>query len=273
MRNMVLIVLTLTLNFLSYAQNIKMSGLIIDSETKKFIEFVNIGVLNKNKGTVSNQNGEFNLEVSKGYIKDSLTISHINYYPVKIPIKNIKNQTIILKPNTTALTEVVVSSKKKKRKKIGVRSYNRLLSMRVISKKNDVIEAAQRINIPNEEVRVKAVNFNIRKWSEVDGVYVRINFYKNLNNTPGEKIVFKNIVQVIPSKTELGWINIDLSDYNILIAQDFFIGIEFIPNFKNATQVDLGGILSKGKGYIRENSLGSWEKLNGGASINVEIIY
>lgn len=250
-----------------------MNGIILDAENQEPIEFVNIGILNKNQGTISSPKGEFNLTLPKEFKTDSITISHINYLPVKILAKSFKNQTIFLNPKTTELSEVVVSNKKIKNRKIGIKSYNRLLSTRVTSKSTDIIELAQLINIPSEEVKVKAVNFNIRKWSEVEGVKVRINFYENVDNRPSEKIIYKNIIQEIPTERESDWIRIDLNSYDIYISKDFFVGIEFIPNFKNPTIVDLGGILTKGKGYRRENSLGIWEKLNGAASINVEIAY
>jgi len=150
-----------------------MNGIVIDTKNKQPIEFVNIGILNKNQGTITNTNGEFNLTIHKKFEKDSITISHINYYPVNILAKSFSNRTIILEPKTTELSEVVVSNKKKRTRKIGVKSYSRLLSMRVISENNDIVEAAQRINVPSEEIKVKAVNFAIRKWSEVDGVKVR----------------------------------------------------------------------------------------------------
>lgn len=250
-----------------------MNGTIIDAENQKPIEFVNIGILNKNQGTITNPMGEFTLSIPKKFETDSITVSHINYYSVNLLAKNFSNQIIALEPKTTELSEVVVSNKKRKNKKIGVKSYSRLLSMRVISKNNDIVEAAQRINIPNKEIKVNAVNFAIRKWSEVKGVKVRINFYKNLDDTPHAKIVLKNIVSDLPEQTDSDWIRIDLSENDIYISKDFFVGIEFIPNFEKPTIVDLGGILTKGKGYYRENSLGSWTKLNGGASINVEIVY
>ena len=256
-----------------FSQEIVMNGNVVDAKNQQPIEFVNIGILNKNQGTITNPKGQFNLIIPKKFETDSITISHINYHSVRILAKNFSNRTIILEPKTTELSEVVVSNKKRKNRKIGVKSYNRLLSMRVISKNNDIVEAAQRINIPSEEIRVKAINFAIRKWSEVDGVKVRINFYKNVDNRPREKIVFKNIIVDLPNQKDSDWIRIDLNEKDIYISQDFFIGIEFIPNFEKPTIVDLGGILTKGKGYSRENSLGNWSKLNGGASINVEIEY
>lgn len=257
----------------AFSQVIVMDGIILDSENQQPIEFVNIGIIYKNQGTITDSDGRFKLILPKAYQSDSVTISHINYYPAKIMVKSLKNATIFLDPKTTKLTEVVVSNKKIRNRKIGVKSYNPLLSTRVTSRTNDIIELAQRINIPEKEVKVKAVNFNIRKWSEVGRVKIRINFYKNKDNAPNEKIVFKNIVQELPTERKSDWIRIDLNKDGIYLAQDFFVGIEFIPNFKNPTVIDLGGIFTKGKGYRRENSLGAWEKLNGAASINVEIAY
>ena len=236
-------------------------------------EFVNIGIVNRNQGTITNLKGEFQLTVPKKFERDSITISHINYHPVKLVVKNFKNKPISLQPKTTQLIEVVVSNKKTKTRKRGVKSHSKLLSMRVASKDNDVIEVAQRINIPEKEVQVKSVNFNILKYSKVEGVKVRINFYENVDNAPGKRIIAKNIVLSIPIQSKLGWIHIDLNENDIYIAQDFFVAIEFIPNFKTSTVIDLGAILTKGRGYSRTSSLGTWNKLNGGASINVEIAH
>ncbi len=259
------------LTFQSFSQEIEMNGIITDAETKSPIEFVNIGILNKNKGTISNLNGEFKLSVPKQFLNDSLTISHVNYHPIKIPIKNLKNQTIFLKPRTNELTEVIVTNKKKRNRKIGVKSYNPFLWLRAVSEDMDIIENAQRINIPDKSVRVKYVNVYLRTGFESDSSFVRVNFYKNVDNAPDEKIVFENIVQ--KKKIEPGWLQIDLTKQYIYLEEDFFVGVEFIPDFKNKREVFIGAILTKGKGYSRRNSLGKWNKLQAASTINVEIEY
>ena len=45
------------------------------------------------------------------------------------------------------------------------------------------------------------------------------------------------------------------------------------PDFKNAKEVYLGAILSKGKGYNRSSSQGKWNKLQGASTINIEVEY
>jgi hypothetical protein len=255
----------------TYSQTIEMNGIVIDSETKNPIEFVNIGILNKNKGTISNLNGEFNLSVSKELSNDSLTLSHVSYYTIKIPIKNFKDQTISLEPKTNELSEVIISNRKKRNRKIGVKSYNPLLWLGAISEDMDIIENAQRINIPDKSVKVKYVNIYLRRGFKSDSSFVRINFYKNVDNRPDEKIVFENIVQ--KKKIEPGWLQIDLTKQNVYLEEDFFVGVEFIPDFKNKLEVYIGAILTKGKGYSRRNSQGEWNKLQGASTINVEIEY
>jgi hypothetical protein len=259
------------LNFQAFSQGVEMNGIIVDSKTKNPVEFVNIGILNKGKGTVSNLKGEFKLNLSTAFLGDSLTISHINYHSVKIPIENIKNQIIFLKPKTNELSEVVVSSKKKRKREVGVKSFNPLLWLGAISDDNDIIENAQRINIPDKYVRVKYVNIYLRKGFNSDSSFIRINFYKNVANAPGEKIVFENIIQ--KKKIEPGWLQIDLTKNYVYIEEDFFVGVEFIPNFKTPLEVYIGAILTKGKGYSRRSSQGKWNKLQGASTINVEIEY
>jgi hypothetical protein len=255
---------------LGFSQDIEMSGILIDSKTQAPIEFVNIGIQNKNKGTISNLDGKFHLKIPKELSTDSLTISHVNYETLKIPIRSIKDKTLHLEPKINELTEVVISNKKKKHRKVGVKSYNTLLWGRAISKDNDIMELAQRINIPNKSVKVNYANIYLRRGFEADSSYIRINFYQNLNNLPGEKIVFQNIVQL--KLIEPGWIQIDLTKNDIYLDEDFFIGIEFIPNFKKPTEVWAGGILTKGGAYSRTSSQASWTKSSGAAySINVEI--
>ncbi|UJH91697.1 carboxypeptidase-like regulatory domain-containing protein [Antarcticibacterium sp. 1MA-6-2] len=112
-------------NFISlftFSQEIEMSGILIDSETKSPIEFANIGVVDKNKGTVSNLDGKFRIKFLPEFSGDSLTISHVIYKTVKIPIKDSKNLVIQLQPNENQLSEIIITNKKKKNRKIGVKS-------------------------------------------------------------------------------------------------------------------------------------------------------
>ena len=260
------------ISLIGFSQEIEMNGLLLDSKTNDPIQFANIGVFNKNKGTVSNIDGAFNIKFSKEFARDSLTLSHVLYETTTIPIKGSKNLVVQLKPIENVLSEVVLSNKKKKHRKIGVRTYNPLLWMSTITKDNDILESAKQIKIPNNKtVRVKNVNFYLRRGFLSDSALIRINFYKSKDNLPGERVVFENIIQ--NRKIKKGWINIDLNDYAVYLKEDFFIGVEIIPNSNKPLEVYMGAILTKGSGFMRTNSLGKWNKVDGAQSIYVQVEY
>ena len=259
-------------SLLTYSQEIEMSGVLIDSETNHPIEFANMGVINKNKGTVSNLEGKFRIKFSKEFVSDSLTISHVLYKTVKIPIRESKNLIITLQPNENKLSEVIVTNKKKRYRKIGVKSYNPLLWARTASKENDIMESAKQIKLPNNKtVRVKDVNFYLRKGFETDSAYIRINFYENLDDRPGDKIIFEDIIQ--HTLIEQGWVNIDLAKYSVYLEEDFFVGVEIIPHSNAQREIYMGAIFTKGNAFMRNSSLGKWDKMPAAQSINVEVEY
>src|SRR5690606_37791811 len=198
------LVLFQLLAFQSMAQHIEMKGKVVDVETNGPIEFVNIGILNKNKGTISDPKGEFSLGLQMEFVDDSLAISHVNYYPLKIPVESFQDRTLFLKPKTVELTEVIVSNKRKETRTIGVKSYNPLLWPGALSEDRDLLEHAQRINIPDRCLRVKRVNIHLRAGFKADSSYVRINFYNSEDETPGERIVLDNILR--KKKIEPGWL-------------------------------------------------------------------
>jgi hypothetical protein len=62
-------------------------GIISDSETGEPLPFATIGIMSKGKGTVSNNNGEFGLKITRDCSDDSLSVSYLGYYTRQIPIK------------------------------------------------------------------------------------------------------------------------------------------------------------------------------------------
>ncbi|WP_029035730.1 carboxypeptidase-like regulatory domain-containing protein [Salinimicrobium terrae] len=260
------------IGIITFSQEIVMSGLLVDSETKSPVEFANMGVVNKNKGTVSNLDGKFSIKFSKEFTGDSLTISHVVYKTVKIPIKDSEDLLIQLKPNENNLSEVVVSNKKKKNRKIGVKSYNPLVWASTASKEMDIVESAKQIKIPNNKtVWVKDVNFYLRRGFETDSAFIRINFYENLDDRPGDKIIFEDIIQ--RNLIKQGWVNIDLTKHSVYLEEDFFVGVEIIPGSIKPFELFLGAILTKGDAFMRKSSQGKWEEVQGAQSINVEVEY
>jgi hypothetical protein len=62
MRLYVFLFLALTIN--SFSQEKTINGEIKDAENKTYLQYANIGISNKNSGTVSNSDGKFSLKIN-----------------------------------------------------------------------------------------------------------------------------------------------------------------------------------------------------------------
>lgn len=93
-----------------FAQNIIITGQIIDKTTNKELPFANIRVGKTPYGCISNEEGNFRL-VMPSHFKDSVLLTtYIGYFPSRDTIKNLKskNLIIVLVPVTTELPVVDV---------------------------------------------------------------------------------------------------------------------------------------------------------------------
>ena len=91
---------------------IQLSGKITDKKTNKEIEFANVGIAGKSIGTISNEDGEFELLVSKNLANYNLQVSYIGYKPYTMKISSIKghNLNVQLTPENVEIEEIVVSA-------------------------------------------------------------------------------------------------------------------------------------------------------------------
>jgi len=106
MKNKVLLnILAFMIVCLSNAQSSKLSGKIIDEKLNTPIEFATIKLLNTNKFTTSNVNGEFSLLAKEG---GQIEITHISYKAVIVQFK--QGETIKLKAAQIKLNEIIVSA-------------------------------------------------------------------------------------------------------------------------------------------------------------------
>ena len=247
-----------------FCQETKLKGKISGKNTNK-LEFVNIGIKNKNVGTISDENGFFTIYLPNENLEDSLTMSHVGYKELNIKIKSlIKNNTseFILEESTNELSEVIVLSNKKKEIKIGTKSYSSAVAgyVRVNNDKNkDIQEFAKEIHI-NKPTRISSLNihlFNVK----IKTAKFRINFYNIKNNLPFENISSKNII--LTHEIKSGWYKFVISDYDIKLDDSFFISLEYIPDNDNTDEPFRYSGQFFGKSVKRTSSLGAWKTTTG----------
>ncbi len=88
------------------------TGTVTDSETGEPLPFATIGLKNSGKGTVSNSNGEFNLNITPDLEKDTLYVSFLGYIGKEIPVKKAlgKNNTIPMQKDFISIPEILIKN-------------------------------------------------------------------------------------------------------------------------------------------------------------------
>lgn len=88
------------------------TGKVIDQNGYE-VPYAAVGILQKNMGTTSTEDGTFYFRVSNNELEDNLTISSLGFSNFSIKIKDflkLDKKEIVLEEQTTNLSEVVVSA-------------------------------------------------------------------------------------------------------------------------------------------------------------------
>lgn len=237
-------------------------GIILNADNQP-ISYVNIGVKNKNLGTVANENGEFWLTIPSEFKNDTLSFSCVGYNLLQVPIKQItstKQNKFYLVAKENVLQEVVVGTTKPSIKKIGTKSANPFLWGAITSKDGkDIVEVSKLIDI-KKPARVQKIHMYL-KGITVDTATFRINFYANEGEIPGSRIYEKSLL--FTRSLSKGWLEINVEDYDIYMEKSFFMAVEFLPKLPGQKYSFAYGGQLGGFTFTRTNSLGSWYKNKG----------
>lgn len=261
-----LLIALIFLNVSTFGQ--KYSGFVFNSKDKKPIEYVNIGVIGKNIGTTSDENGNYNLTIDSKFDNDTLKFSCIGYELFSIKVsdyKSLLNKNIALNERYYKLDEVVVSPKIYKQKTFGYTT--RFKSMQAGFDKNDLgYECGILLKIKKSAL-LETLNLNVVSCS-FDTIFYRVNLYKVVNETTYENILTSPIYIKIPKDKIKDKITIDLLPYNLKVNGDCLITLEYIKELGNGYLWFCARF--PGKTYIRKTSQGNWETVPIGISFSVD---
>lgn len=248
-----------------FGQNI--AGLLLNSESRQPIEFANIGIFGKDVGTVSDQNGRFNLYVDSQYDNDTILFSAIGYKPHGIQIGDLRKQNeniVLMEEKPYELSEVIIKPKHFKQRTLGVTS------------KFKGIQAGFKDNLLGYElgiiIKVKKtafineVNINIADCS-YDTLFFRLNFYKVTGEMEFENMLYEPIYIEMTKESVNDLIVIDLKSHNIVVDSDFLITLEHVKDLGNGHLFFCAGLGNKT--YYKKTSHGKWESVAVGISISV----
>lgn len=269
--------LAVLVSHISLAQT-TIKGTVFDNTSKQVIPFASVGIKGKTMGTLSDENGNFELMVKNAADMDSLKVSAIGYQSkcfVFSKAKGFNGEKIFLLQSGIQLAEVAVKPTKTITKILGNKKYNTNLSCSFQGYDNNYlgVEAAIRANSKKGRlIWIENFSSNLNKCSVKDSATFRLNFYKvNKDGMPGDNILQKPVVFKIPPK--VGPFTIDLKNYNINTDDDFFISLECLSAEVTSTNLAFSGSLI-GPSYLKMATFSDWEKLAVmGIDFNVTITY
>ena len=242
-----------------------LQGRIIDALTKEPLPFVNVGVLKKEIGTVSNEDGFFFLEVPDVFAKETLRFSMIGFDERDFQVADLEaillsNNTLVLAEQTTFLEEVVLTAEKKWDTRVSGNATTSKLLITGFTSNQLGNEIALFVKVKKTPAYIEGIQFSV-----VENIYpevrFRVNVYSSEYRFPDENILKENIFVTL--KQSEGIISVDLKEYDILVDDDVFISLEWIDE-------DLGseglwfsaGVFGKSI-YARSTSQAEWKKQRG----------
>ena len=252
------------------------SGIVTSDATNEKLAYVNIGIRNKSFGTVSDFEGNFKLTVPDSLLYDTLTFSYIGFERKRVPVMEMVDSTkhiIRLKRKVAILKELKVYAKEPKIKKYGTRGHAPFVSVTAYIDR-DIYEIAFLVKPNRTPVQVNKLHMFI-KYSSIDSCLFRINLYDKLEGKPNQRINTENII-ISHALTQSKWNSIDLSAYNLVCDDEFYVSVEFLPDFKEEKPwpIHYGAkLIKEGKTYFRESSMGEWTSSFGNVSFYVDVIY
>ena len=252
---------------------INYKGQILDAKTEQPLPYVNIGIIGKGVGTVSDEEGFFYLEIdrSRYEVTAEIQISSLGYETLDIPISQIstagqESPKILLRPSEIQLQEVVVLSDALVpiTEYLGYRNYGE----RSFGYWNDNIalggELATRIRARRGKRQLNSLEFEV--WENPsDSVLIRVNIYDtdgflgrpntNLNTSQ------KNIITTLSTGREI--ITVDLNPYEIYVEEGFIVSLELLKVYGDKKlSVVLAASSRAGSSFRRYASQSDWELLS-----------
>lgn len=245
---------------LSFSQTLQ--GTVKDAASGAPLPYVNIGVWNKNIGTISHDDGSFQIDVSDAAEDDALTFSMMGYESKKISISDVKrNGEVRLTRRTFQLREVVFEDVKRKPVKIGRHMPTKTTTGHSGTREFGLGgEWGLRVFSEGKKYWVDGIGFHTR-FNHLDSILFRLRIYSIANDLPKENLL--QTETFVKSYKKDKWIVKDISSENLIIDSDVIVTFEvvrlwFSNSGDNAIFFTHGEGYEKGGTYYRKVSHGEW---------------
>ena len=235
--------------FLLKAQDV-IKATILDQNNKP-IPYVNIGVLNTAIGTVSQENGQFELVVDQVNAADTIKISTIGFSSRAFVLQNLRsmleqNPQIKLNAIQYDLAEVTVKPLSFEEFGFDKTSTDRNTNFAIskFPRQNLGAEIARKFKMSkytkrskSKACRLDALKFYLG-YCDYDWAKLRVMVYHLENGQPGTPLLNENVIVEV-KKGQTGWVEVNLKPYDLIVDEDIAIGLEWIDHSPTGKRLSL----------------------------------
>lgn len=269
MKKSITILLFMLGNFLLFGQVI--TGTVTNSVDMEPIDYVSIGVVGKDVGTVSDVDGSYHLQIGEEFNEEVLRFSYIGYENLEIKVKDFKkrsNYNIQLAPMAYELQEVVITPNILGTKTLGHTGNSKKTTAGFGEYKLGFEHAVRMKLSKKEKAIIEKININIARCT-FDSLHYRVNIY-SIKGKKKIKSILKKPIYVKFNKEEIkDQISFNLEDENIVVTGDFLVSLEHIKDLGDGEIAFSSD--SKKKTYVRKTSQGNWKIVKVGISISADV--
>ncbi|WP_424001722.1 carboxypeptidase-like regulatory domain-containing protein [Maribacter sp. IgM3_T14_3] len=225
------LVIFLLMMGVSHAQEVLVEGHVYDDKTKTAVPYANISFLKTLKGTSSDEEGYFYIDVPEDYLERDVHVSALGFKDTIMPARVIKEKKkIYMQEETFELEEVVVVQSLGNSQVLNpVSSYS--IKSGFSSAETPWVLALYFPNIGAAKKYLEKITIHVQQNSQFkrESSKFRLRLYDVDKDTrkPSNDIIRKSII-LESSKTE-DYVSIDLSSMNIRIPDEgIYVGLEWI---------------------------------------------
>ena len=210
-------------------QKMLIEGRLYKKDTKEPIAFAGLELKIAHKGTISDMQGYFRIEIDPHKPTDTLLISSLNFHPLRVPINNLMLpglHTLYMSERAYDLPAIEIRGEKQKFERMGNHKWRASGSFYL-----DTHGQQTALFIPNEAQdsgNLITASFYLSKRGNTDAPF-RINIYApdSVTGKPGNELLPEMVI--IKPTSGKGWYKVNLSRYRISMPQNgIFIAIEGI---------------------------------------------
>ena len=202
----------LILPLLGRAQEIRISGRVVDAATKEPVPFASLSLFKSDTGALTDESGNFQIVAKAQFEEDSLIVMTLGYIASKMPVKTRDSESI-----TVELKRGYLSHPKPiEISKLPYGYYGSQDAFYIQVPKSHRVQKIRSVSVYLGELGLPKEEFRFRIYKACGKMH-----------PPCVDLLTENVF-VSPRKVE-GWNTFDFKDYNIVVpTEGFYITLEFV---------------------------------------------